>query len=92
MALLEIEYLDYLVTAPDALDQSFVVATGHTYETEKTYVFEVKSGTIQFCMGQPVGANSPIHEAGDKIIFTILGDTHFYYKASAAGASFIVGF
>ena len=92
MAHLEIGYLDYLVQAPDALDNSFVVNSPHSYQQEKTYVIEVVAGSIQFCFGQPVQAQSPIHSAGAKIVFTALAKTKIYYKANAGGDQFTVGF
>ncbi len=92
MALLEIPYTPYQVSAPDALDQSFVVVSPHSYQAEKPYIIEVTSGNVQFCLGQPVGANSPTYAAGEKVILTGLARTPIYYKAGAPGDTFNVTF
>jgi hypothetical protein len=92
MALLEIDYLDYLVTAADANDNSFVVNAPHSYQAEKSYVIEVVTGTFQFCLGQAVGANSPVHAAGAKLVFTALANIPIFYKAGLTGHTFTVGF
>lgn len=91
MADLSIDYLDYLVTAPDALDNSFVVDAPHSYQGEKTYTIEVVTGTLQICVGKIVQANSPVHAAGSKFVVTVTAKTKVYYKAGA-GDTFIVGF
>lgn len=91
MADLKIEYLDYLVTAPDANDNSFVVDAPHSYQGEKTYTIEVVTGTLQVCVGQIVQANTPVHATGAKFVVTALAKTKIYYKAGA-GDTFIVGF
>jgi hypothetical protein len=94
MAQIEIDYLDYLVTAPDALDNSFIInRTLAPKNQEHSLVIEVVAGSIQFCLGQVVQANSPIHATGAKIVFTIYGGrVPVFYKASAGSDQFIVGY
>ena len=92
MALLEIDYTPYQVTAPDIADNSFVVVSPHSYQAEKPYIIEVVTGSVQFCLGQAVGANSPVIAAGEKIVLTGLAKTPIYYKAVAAGDKFTITF
>lgn len=92
MAHLNIDYLDYLVIAADTADNSFTVGIGHSLEFEKTYTIEVTVGSLQFCVGQVVGAQSPIHTVGDKIIITSIKNTPIFYKAVGSSDAFIVGF
>ncbi len=93
MAHLDIDYLDYLVSAPDAADNSFGVHAPLPEGTnEHPFVIEVKSGNVQFCVGQPVGPDSPIHPAGDKLVMSNINRRTIYYKAGSPGDSFIVGF
>ena len=92
MAKLEIDYLPYEVAAPDTADNSFVVVSPQSYGSEFTYTLEVTSGSIQFCMGQAVGANSPVYASGAKIVLTSLGKAEIFYKAASGTDTFIVGF
>ncbi len=93
MAEIVVDYLDYLVTAPDALDNFVTVErTLSPKESDQAMTIEVVAGTFQFCTGQAVGANSPSHGAGSKIVFSIFRDRPLFFKAAAGGDTFILGF
>lgn len=91
MAIETVGYLEYEVTAPDAADQEVQIKTSATYEQQETFAIEVTSGTIQFCQGQAVGANSPLRASGDKFLLTARKGNSIFYKATASGAKFIIG-
>lgn len=92
MANINIDYLDYEITGPDTADNSFSVSAKKGNSNEHTFVIEVTAGTVQFCVGQPVGANSPFHTVGAKLVMTNLNEGLVYYKCAAGTDSFIVGF
>jgi len=92
MAHLDIDYLDYLVVAADTADNSFGVSAPIEDVADHTFTIEVTVGNVQFCVGQPVGANSPVHAVGSKLILTNHGRRNIYYKAGAPSDAFIVGF
>jgi hypothetical protein len=94
MAHENITYLDWLVTAPDAADNSFGISAplGDNTDNIQTFTVEVVSGSIQICVGQAVGANSPVHAEGDKFVVSNVNRRTIYYKAAAGGNTFIVGF
>ncbi len=92
MANIDVDYLPYMITAPDALDNSIVITAPHSYQSEKPYIIEVISGLIQFRLGAPAGANSPSYTVGSKIVLTGLSKTPIFYKAGSGGDQFIVTF
>ena len=93
MAHENVSYLDYLITAPDTNDNSFSVSAPITEDTnEHTFLMEVTVGSIQFCVGQPVGAKSPVHAVGSKLLMTNTKRRTIFYKAASANDAFIIGF
>lgn len=90
----DIDYLDYQITSPDALENTFAVSAplGDNNFNMHPFVIEVVAGTLQFCVGQPIGANTPIHAAGAKLVMTNVNRRTIYYKTGAGGDQFIIGF
>ena len=94
MAHENITYLDWEVTAPDANDNSFGISAplGDNKDNVQTFTIEITSGEVKFCVGQPVGANSPAHATGDKFVISNVNRRTIYYKGAVGTETFIVGF
>jgi hypothetical protein len=90
MALLNIDYLPYLVVAADGADHSIIIDAPHSYQAEKKYKIVVTVGTIQFCVGGLVKAQSPVYAVDDVLEITVIGKTEIHYNAAAATNAFII--
>lgn len=86
-----INYLDYELEAPDNQPNTFGISAPLLEENGHTFTVHVTLGTVQICVGQAVGDNSPVHEVDSKFVMTNVRKRVIHYTASA-GAKFIIGY
>ena len=93
MAEIIIDYLDYLVVAADTNDNFLTFQrTLGPKDSPQALVIEVTVGSVQFCVGQPVQANSPVHAAGDTIVLSVYKGRGLYFKAATISDAFTISY